>query len=138
MSGVRWEDPAPRLHGRKQSSVDIALLLRERPGQWALIGEYKNPNSASSVPSSRRQALSRAGLDAKLWEFTSRKGADGHGLLYARYIGPAVVESCPGCALDWRECVCPQPGDEPPECMECGTVGGHTYTCAQHSQWGSR
>jgi hypothetical protein len=87
MSDIVWEDPPPKSLGVANQPQWPARLapLREHPGKWARIRDYKNRNAAStSANYLRKRAI---GFDPTEFEFTCRTEADGTGVLYARYIG---------------------------------------------------
>lgn len=89
MSVIRWEDPPPAGSGnpgqRKAVLAHelIAVQLRRRPGDWALIHEQ---SSAPAIVSEINHGKLRPYRPAGAYECVSRKAA-GVFQIYARYVG---------------------------------------------------
>jgi len=76
---IKWETPPPSSQGQvKRTSkwARVDAMLKERPGEWAMIIE--NPNH---IPVPRMFAGPR-------YERAYRKGENGNRLTYVRFIGP--------------------------------------------------
>ncbi len=89
MSIIRWEDPPAHgsgSPGRGKQSIGhelIAVQLRRKPGEWALIYELKTtPALATEINQGKLRPYQPAGT----YEAVSRQ-VDGLFRVYARYIG---------------------------------------------------
>lgn len=89
MSVIRWEDPPPSTHGGpgKGKAVIahelIAVQLRARPGEWALIVEgYPHAALGSLISRGKIRPYAPAGT----YEAVART-VDGAQRIYARYVG---------------------------------------------------
>lgn len=67
---------------RRRVYEEVLGQLRERPGEWALLGRFKNPASARSTAYNLRHGKVVGEYDPSAFEFTARDHE-----LYARYIG---------------------------------------------------
>lgn len=91
MSIIRWEDPPPHgsgSPGRGKQAIGhelIAVQLRRKPGEWALIHELKAaPALATEINHGKLRPYQPAGS----YEAVSRQ-VDGMFRVYARYVGGA-------------------------------------------------
>lgn len=75
MTILRWEDPPPLKDGADQAwATDVANVLAERPGTWAVVGEYRQPMDAI-------KPISLLAKVPNVW--TTRRTADRCTTLYA-------------------------------------------------------
>lgn len=91
MSVIRWEDPPPTRAGARGEAKPvighelIAVQLRRKPGEWALIYEVRSaPALVTEINAGVLQAYRPAGA----YEATSRL-IDGIFRVYARFVGGA-------------------------------------------------
>lgn len=89
---LRWQDPPPQLNGhvsvgRTPGSPwdDIAKVLRDEPGRWAVIFEGTAP-AANSLAVRIRQAICRCFSPAGTYEARLRS-IDGVHTVFVRYVG---------------------------------------------------
>lgn len=90
---IVWEDPGPE--PLEKTPLERKLLtLKERPGEWARVGEYDTARGAKMMATRLRKGnVKMASVDSDQWEFTARSindsGApdeDGsRGAIYSRY-----------------------------------------------------
>ena len=80
---VRWETPPPAHHhhgnggGNSHKYDAVRKVLRERPGEWAVITEGHDATIANRLATYHRKSGRWVG-----YELTSRKGT-----IYARFVG---------------------------------------------------
>lgn len=88
MSVFEWADPPQRHHGPRGPRVWDERLkpLLERPGQWAIVYRAATRNAAGVAMTAIRTGRVRVTLPGR-FEFTTREGDDGSGVLYARWMG---------------------------------------------------
>lgn len=89
---IRWEGPPPPHADRNQFSVPhemIAITLKRRPGNWAVICESpRGIGMASRIADGRLRAYARPGS----FEAVTRN-LNGIQTIYARYVGdPAATD----------------------------------------------
>ncbi|WP_157868857.1 hypothetical protein [Streptomyces atriruber] len=63
-----------------------AAALKQRPGQWGIVGTYKNIGSASGVGIRIKRGATAAYRPAGAFEAVART-VHGEARLYARYVG---------------------------------------------------
>ncbi len=82
MTEIEFREPPPSRGGREGSGRyrEIAAAIRERPGEWAVLGDFANPGVASGG----RMAAFRPATD---FEATSRTRPDGRYDVFVRYVG---------------------------------------------------
>ena len=89
MTGIEFRDPPPMLPGNRRTSKwqRIADQLRERPGEWAYVGEGSNglpyaikAGRIGAMPAGQFEATGR-GLPKKPRRMD----------IYVRYVGPASL-----------------------------------------------
>ena len=86
-NGIVWEEPPEVRHGGHSQWLSRLAPVLERPGEWCRVHETTSGKSARSTVA--RLNHGRVGLPAPgKWEFVSRT-KDGHGYVYARYLGPS-------------------------------------------------
>ncbi|WP_045746418.1 hypothetical protein [Actinoplanes rectilineatus] len=89
---IRWENPPPSKvtvpAGRQPGSQydDIASLLRDEPGRWAVIHEYKEKARATSASTTVKQAQVLCFAPAGSFEAVVRS-INGVSVVYARFLG---------------------------------------------------
>jgi hypothetical protein len=94
VSIIRWETPPPFTTAHRTTDrtpwAAIAVELRARPGEWAVVHEGK-----ADVSMQRRIRLGTSPWfrPAGAFEATQRRGGDGVVATYARYVGPAGASS---------------------------------------------
>jgi hypothetical protein len=94
---VTWEAPPPSRSGKHGKSGEgvherIALTLKERPEEWALVRFYANASTASSVASQIRTGTLGADAPRGSYEAASRTTGGRHAV-YARYVGERKADS---------------------------------------------
>lgn len=77
---------APTTSRRPGKHGEIAMQLRERPGEWALVSTAKSAYSMNSMAYQIRAAYYAAYLPRGSFEAAGRT-VDGERRVYARYIG---------------------------------------------------
>lgn len=90
--GIQWVGDLP-IDGRKRYAwgEDIAPLLKERPGKWALVGTAEDPAGMRQLRN--RATTIRRGL-TRVWKPRGEFDAvvrtqEGVTRLYACYVGPS-------------------------------------------------
>lgn len=90
MSTLRFEGPPPAAYGTpKGHHTDAARELRERPGEWAVIGTYAHSGSASAVALQVRKGAIPAYEPAGTFEAKART-VDREARVYARFVGESA------------------------------------------------
>lgn len=82
---IKWEEPTPNGRGNKplRDWAGIAALLRDRPGEWAVVAEDVSTSVASNIKQGRHR-----GFDAGEFEVTCRGVKNSRAeKIYARYVG---------------------------------------------------
>ena len=81
MEKMEWREPGPvsRPVGALREKLEA---LRSAPGEWAVLGEYANIQSATAVASSLQKRGNKPRGD---FQFTSRSLASGRAELFGRY-----------------------------------------------------
>jgi hypothetical protein len=79
------EPPGAYAHARVEHTV-VSRAARLRPGEWARVGAYPTPASASSIAYRINRGTLRAWSPAGAFEAVSRT-VDGEHRVYARYLG---------------------------------------------------
>src|SRR5947207_3271662 len=83
----RWEDPPqPQYPPRQSWWREVAGLLRERPGQWALIRSFDKPSLAYSARNDFIRGRGARDLNPADFEITVRKDGNSGASMYARYL----------------------------------------------------
>lgn len=87
---MTWEEPPQKnTRGSYASSLqgsDIALQLKKKPGEWAMIAKKATAQQAAMLANYIRQARSSAWAPLGAYEAVSRK-VDKEYRVYARFIG---------------------------------------------------
>lgn len=81
---VTFTKPPEPKGGRVESkrNMEIADLLRSKPGEWALIAEGESSDGlAVRIRSGRAKSFAQG-----VWESASRKNAEGTIDIYARFV----------------------------------------------------
>ncbi len=80
MSALKWVKEVPEAHNVRRADLKEKIIrLDARPGKWAILREYKNPQSAH--PTATRLRLRYQGV----YEFVARRSVKGSNL-YGRKI----------------------------------------------------
>lgn len=85
---IKWEEPTPDGRGNKpfRDWAGISALLRDRPGEWAVVAEDVSVSTASHIKRGRFR-----GFVAGEFEAVSRNVINGRAeKIYARYVGPVT------------------------------------------------
>ncbi len=91
----RWETPPATTVGRPVGArdrkpdpyVDIAAQLREHPGRWAAVAEFRPEGSPQNLVRAIRAGHTRSWAPAGAFEATRRNRGD-KTVVYARYLQP--------------------------------------------------
>lgn len=81
-----YTDPVfeePETPRRRTKYHQVLEPLKEHPGKWAAIGEYKSDQSAYQASLNLRHGKYKYDGDPSEWEFTSENCK-----VYAMYVGP--------------------------------------------------
>lgn len=93
--GLQFTDPPPQNRASvaraKGTHLMYAEIMRERPGEWAVIHTAPNANAAASYARHIRLGVMAAYAPARSFEACART-VDGEHLVYARYVGEGVEE----------------------------------------------
>ncbi len=97
---LRWEDPPPRRAGRPHGArptrpdryAPLSAELRQRPHEWAVVGEFHGPRTATQPSASNLATAIRVGHTASwspagAFESVIRRTGDVT-TVYARYLQP--------------------------------------------------
>lgn len=83
MSEIKFQELPP--NGRTSADwADIAEQLRQRPGEWALIGR-RNTTTAFNIRAGKYRAMPSGEFDA-----VCRNSRGGEADIYVRYVGGAA------------------------------------------------
>jgi len=74
---MKWQTPPPSQVAQGGALAGVIAQLGQRPGQWAVLREYKNRTSAS--PTASRLRTRWPG-----YEFVTRGDGNGGSVLYGR------------------------------------------------------
>jgi hypothetical protein len=87
MSTLKFESPPPsRSASPKGHHIEVAKELKERPGEWAIVGVYAHSGSSSAVARQLRAGLIPAYAPPGSFEAMART-IDGEARVYARFVG---------------------------------------------------
>jgi hypothetical protein len=86
VSDIVWEDPPPAMSGgHRLVWADRLAPLRERPGEWANLGEH-NTSIAVRIRQGRAGSCAPGEFEATVRHADSGRG---RGTIYVRYVGKA-------------------------------------------------
>lgn len=86
---LKWEAPPPPYggrSGRRDGYDSIRAALKQRPGEWAVIMEFKPDSDLASTPVSRAQSR-RAYITKKQLLGPDAEVVARNGKVYARVVG---------------------------------------------------
>jgi hypothetical protein len=87
MSALKFEGPPPsKFTSPRGHHTEAAKELKERPGEWAIVGVYAHSGSSSAVARQLRAGLIPAYAPAGTFEAMART-IDGEARVYARFVG---------------------------------------------------
>lgn len=85
---VAWEPPPDQPRNGSHNWRQITGTLRDKPGEWARVAEYRNGGSARQVAHLVRRGSLAGTAPAGAFEATARVVEDGVAV-WARYVGGA-------------------------------------------------
>jgi hypothetical protein len=82
VESIQWSEPPLDSRGGGRRHRPIAEALKNKPGEWAMIGTYPNARSSGQIAYAIRQASLVAYRPAGAFEAVGRRGQ-----VFARYVG---------------------------------------------------
>lgn len=82
---LKWQDPPRDGRGIRVDLQNARDQLIARPGDWACVATFDNPNTPASIAHRARHSL--RGWRGDRWEAFTRKLPNGKTALYIRYLG---------------------------------------------------